>query len=553
MKEEKKSLSDIPLSTGETLKELLLYEEIPSWWLVDVLINIDLNIDIWRQRYIFKLIHQFLIDTFPKSIVLSSFVSKLLYGSIECINGVDIKKEGNRKYSLLLTPVSSGRWIKIGGDYESGSKLKNPYYDDIYSLLSSNIDILTIYSSYPFPDTFNKYFKITKKYTYPITALMNCWEWDIGHKIIKAISHYKMIYARLEKDIDWLDKISDYTGKNVNDILNVLKYHITCLLPYRIEYYLLLDRMISRIKPNVLFLVGEQTADGRCWIYIGRKYGIPVIALQHGLILSDDPTYLHHHVNDIAGISPPHYKSLLSFPIPNLTLVWGKNEYKLLLTKAGYSPNQLEIVGNPRYDKLSHVFTLYSKEVFCRKYGININNRLILWPTQSHGHNLDETIEYIHEIFTAITEIQNITLIIKPHPAEGNTYIEIIREYLKSYDLNALIMKNDTDTTEQIFISDLVIIKNTTVGQEAVAMHKPIIILDYSAEPDAGKYAAEGVAKGIYKKGLLKDAIIKLLNDDREQEIHRSTYIEKYMHKIDGLSAKRCADIITSFVADDAK
>lgn len=551
MKEEKESLSDIPLSTGETLKELLLYEEIPSWWLVDVLINIDLSIDIWRKRYLFKLIHQFLIDTCPKSIVLSSFVSKSLYRLIEYINGMYIKKESSSKYSLILTPVSSGRWIKIGGENKFGSKLKNPYYDDIYSILSSNIEILTIYSSYPFPDTFNKYYRINKKYEYPITALMNYWSWDIGHKIIKAISHYKLIYARLEKDIDWLDKICGYTGKNRNDILNVLKYHITCLLPYRIEYYLLLDQMIRGIKPNLLFLVGEQTADGRCWIYIGKKYGIPVIALQHGLILPDDPTYLQHHVNDISEISNPYDKNLLSFPIPNLTLVWGKNEYNLLLTKAGYSPNQLEIVGNPRYDKLSRVFNLYSKEVFCRKYGINIYDRLILWPTQSHGHNLDETIEYIHEIFTAITAIQNITLIIKPHPAEGNTYIEIIREYLKSYNLNAVIMKNDTDTTEQIFISDLVIIKNTTVGQEAVAMHKPIIILDYSANPDAGKYVAEGVAKGIYEKGMLKDAILNLLNDDKEQEIHRSMYIEKYMYKIDGHSAKRCADIITSLISKD--
>jgi len=553
MKEEKKSFSDIPLSTGETLKELLLYEEIPSWWLVDVLINIDLNINIWRQRYLFKLIHQFLIDKCPTSIVLSSFVSKLLYRSIEYINGVDITVESNSKHSLILTPVSSGGWIKVGAENKHSSTLKNPYYDDIYAKLSPNIDIFTIYSSYPFPDTFKRYYSIKKKYAYPTTALMNYWSWDIGHKITKAISHYKKIYARLENDTNWLEKISDLTGKSVHDILNVLKYHITCLLPCRIEYYLLLDRVIGRIKPDLLFLVAEHEAEGRCWIYIGKKYGVPVIALQHGLILPDDPAYLQHHVNDISKISSPHYEKLLSFPIPNLTLVWGKNEYDLLLTKAGYSSNQLEIVGNPRYDKLFNISKLYSKEVFCQKYGINLNDKLLLWPTQSHGHDINETLEYTHEIFAAISEIQNITLIIKPHPVEGNTYIDIIREHLKSYRLNAVIMKNDTDTTEQIFVSDLVIIKNSTVGQEAVAMHKPIIVLDYSADPDAGNFVTEGVAKGVYEKGTLKNAILQLLDTDIDQEMNRATYIEKYMHKIDGFAAKRCEDNIFSLISDDAK
>jgi UDP-N-acetylglucosamine 2-epimerase len=92
------------------------------------------------------------------------------------------------------------------------------------------------------------------------------------------------------------------------------------------------------------------------------------------------------------------------------------------------------------------------------------------------------------------------------------------------------------------------ITRHSTTATEAVALNKPVIILNLSGEPDPMGYVKEGVALGVYKGKDLKPAIEKLLKDDSGLAKNRERYIEKYLYKVDGKASERVVGVICEMI-----
>ena len=140
--------------------------------------------------------------------------------------------------------------------------------------------------------------------------------------------------------------------------------------------------------------------------------------------------------------------------------------------------------------------------------------------------------------------LEGVSLVIKQHPAEPEKFTDEIMRQIDSYGINAVITPKNSDTYEQLFVCDLMITRHSTTAMEAVALGKPVIILNLSGKPDPVEYVQEGVALGIYNSDDLFAAMKRLLVDDSELSAQRERYIEKYLYKIDGRSTQRVIDII---------
>ena len=116
--------------------------------------------------------------------------------------------------------------------------------------------------------------------------------------------------------------------------------------------------------------------------------------------------------------------------------------------------------------------------------------------------------------------------------------------------MNAVVTPKSSDTYEQLFVCDLMIARHSTTAMEAVALNKPVIILNLSGEPDPVEYVKEGVASGVYKAEDLKPTIEKLLKDDSELAKNRKSYIEKYLYKIDGNASERIVKLIERIIEE---
>jgi len=202
------------------------------------------------------------------------------------------------------------------------------------------------------------------------------------------------------------------------------------------------------------------------------------------------------------------------------------------------------VTGLPRYDILIHAHEVYSRQAFLERYNLDARHKIVHWSTQCHVLSQEENASNFKAIFGAINNLEGVSLVIKQHPAEPEKFTEEIMRQMKSYGINAVITPKNSDTYEQLFVCDLMITRHSTTAMEAVALGKPVIILNLSGKPDPVEYVQEGVALGIYNSGDLCAAMKRLLVDDSEMSAQRERYIEKYLYKIDGEATHRVIDII---------
>ena len=119
---------------------------------------------------------------------------------------------------------------------------------------------------------------------------------------------------------------------------------------------------------------------------------------------------------------------------------------------------------------------------------------------------------------------------------------------------NKVIIPDKGDnTTEMVYISDAVILHSSTTGQEAIAFHKPLIIMDFATIPDYARYVEEGVGIPVFKTGILADVIRSLMNKESciSAEI-QDNYVHNHMYKIDGLSTERISNIVLKQIRNNS-
>ena len=299
--------------------------------------------------------------------------------------------------------------------------------------------------------------------------------------------------------------------------------------------------IIDKVKPKSLFLTCEYCGIHKQFTYMGDLKNVPVFALQHGII------------------TPTHYGYIFDkeekgkITLPDKTCVFGQYHYDLLTKNSIYEPDQVVVTGQPRYDVLFYADKIYSKERFFTEYKINPAHKIVLWTTQCHSLSEEENNKNFKAVFKTMQNLKDTTLIIKQHPGEREEDTKMIEEFLSKYEISAVVTPKSSDTYEQLFVCDLMITRHSTTAMEAVALNKPVVILNLSGEPDIVEYVKEGVALGVYKEEDLEPAIVGLLKDDSELARNREKYIEKYLYKIDGKATERVVGVIEGMIKEGRK
>ncbi len=537
---------ETPIAGGKTISELLSYQGIGYWWFIDTAL----------YRYLKRAettpLHNILAkipNLLPAFLFVGDIIDFIEWNIIEIISQQKLKDSNSRNKPLILYRLQLEEWTEFL--LHKKPILRNKYHSDIIDSLPNTIQILAPYEI-PYPvflhsDKIKIYRNILNKQgnsSLNSTVMVKYWSIDVWRQAKNAASHFNTIWKQIERNDEWFVKWGELTNVDPNQIKRFLEIQIRCMIPYWVRYNTICENMIRKERPNVMIMTNEQMSNGRGWIYTAKKFSIPTIGIQHGVI-ANHPAYFNHSIQDISSIAD---NGQISYPIPDVTIVWGKKEYDLLMCEAFYPNNRLALTGNPRYDSLIHISSKYSRDAVCSRYNIDPSNKLILWATQSHGWGMEENYAYFDEIFLSLQDLENVTLIIKQHPVEGDKYTQLICDYIKKSKISVIHPDKTADTTEMVYVSDLIILKNSTTGQEAVVFHKPMIVMDFSTNPDAAEYVKEGVAAAVYNKGELKEKIITLLYDGADISSTQDSYIENHMYKIDGKASLRCANIIYKYV-----
>ena len=372
--------------------------------------------------------------------------------------------------------------------------------------------------------------------------------WDIIRRVFKTTKKYEEEWNKLKNNNKFIDSLN-YEGIQKAEFLkDYFDNFFTNKTFLQILYIELIRRAIEVEKPDLILLSCIECPFGSAAVIAGKLKGVQTLDIQHGVINPYHFGYIQAkdeiaHGDDITPCCP----------IPDKTAVYGHYHKELLTEMSIYPEGNVVVTGSPRYDILYHADKVYCKEKFLSKYKINSNHNIILWTTQCHGLTNDENIKNFKAVFRTMQNLKDVTLVIKQHPIEEKIYTKMIKGYLNKYGIDAVIPPKSSDTYEQLFICDLMITRHSTTAMEAVALNKPVIILNLSGEPDAVDYVEQGVALGVYKEEDLKTAIEKSLKDDSELAKNRAKYIEKYLYKVDGKATERVVNVIEEMIEESKR
>jgi hypothetical protein len=144
-----------------------------------------------------------------------------------------------------------------------------------------------------------------------------------------------------------------------------------------------------------------------------------------------------------------------------------------------------------------------------------------------------------------VARLPELRLVVKPHPQANDTAEwEVLGRTLEA---GRFAVTTDYCLDTLLAASDAVIVQWTTVGLQAIARQKPVIVLRYTGEETEVVWAAEGAAIRVEEPGGLEEALRKVLWDQGVRDhLERNSrrLLQRYLFLNDGRAWERIANAI---------
>lgn len=332
---------------------------------------------------------------------------------------------------------------------------------------------------------------------------------------------------RLARLLDYRKKLVRYcrntpTFKDEFDqyIFSKVKQLTSQLMVSAARYDLSLS-LFRRIKPITVGGDNELTFVKYPMICAARKLGIPTYGIQHGGISMQNIDYSFTE------------KDRAHHPYPDLTMVWGEDAIERLCTHSAYPPEKLKLVGQVRTDVIP-VLRAVDRSSLLKNY--TPGQKVVVFAGQSLPKMPEMRQRLARDIVRLYQDLQNVRLIIKPHPNELKD-MSLYHELAAELDVEIDISTDDLYVL--ISACDAVITFYSTVGAEAIYFGKALLLLDYDGMDGAG-YIKQQVGYHCASYDELKWHIERLSANELPAELpaHKD-YLKRKVYKIDGNSRFR--------------
>lgn len=530
-----RNISNTKVNDGISLKNILDWEGISLWWFFDIPLYSKINDLVIKNFQKTKKNTMSSLSSLTRYYILAKILIRFFLGHL-----VTCRKNSNTPKILCISytvnwkdsinPCSNKpkNDLMLGGIIDALEK-----EGFVVTALDQDCRFLVDFRN------FHEKALYTKGTWKPVETYLT---FDAVRKSCNAGKKFGDEWNKLQNNQNFIESLK------YNNLLlfDLLKEDFEKLFKYKtfeaVLYIELVKRAIEIEKPNLILMTYEYGALGKSTVIAGKLKGIPTVAVQHGVITPTHKGYMYSK-NEIL---PDGSAKLPYYPIPEKTAVSGYY-YKYLLTKvSGYPENSVVLTGQPRYDILYYADKIYDKKQVFKELKISPDKKLVLWTTQTHGFPLDENKKNISAVYNAIKSFRNIQLVIKLHPNENQK----ATLYKKDRTFKPLIMSGKANTYALLYACDLLITKHSTTAAEAIALNKPVIILNLSGMEDVVDYVKEGVATGVYNEKDLKQKIEQLLRNDAELRKNRKRYVEKHLYKIDGKATERIVNLIKKTIKE---
>ncbi|MFC1979245.1 glycosyltransferase family 4 protein, partial [Chloroflexota bacterium] len=391
-----KSFPSIKIRNGKDIKELLAYNGISIWWLLDEVL--------YRSPYLFKQLQatikhliafEYIVKVEKPSRIYyinnDSCVSKVLDfvcreksirtakaasspGIRQALSNwikVKIFQYGpllhmlvRKVYWIILTQIhprvkkitKNARLLMFLGDHlrdvhdPTTGKIKKGdlYFDSVLDLLRKDYDVVSV--GHP---TIIWSISIIKEQMqnpgviyYPFENYLSI---KVLMKAVQAAIKIHKIYQHLAKTSAFQQSLNLY-GIPVYDLIKqkLALFFSSSFLLRIVAYIEMVNNLVATERPNAILLGDGATAD-RALIAVAKGNGIPTIVTMHGYALTPYVPRFNHIADDIG----PRFEATSPYcPMADKYIVYGEYDKDMMIRRAMY-PEEDIIIGVPRYDILA--------------------------------------------------------------------------------------------------------------------------------------------------------------------------------------------------------
>jgi hypothetical protein len=290
------------------------------------------------------------------------------------------------------------------------------------------------------------------------------------------------------------------------------------------------ERLLGELRPGVLYLDREGTRTK--WIVAARRRGIPVVAIQHGMIYPGNPEYCQ----------PTHPAA----PRPDVTCVFGQAERDLLIEQGGYPADAVVVTGSPRADPRAarQPITDDERAVVRHELGVVDGARLLV-VSVAHNQVMGDLYAATMIAATLGGPLPGIHIVIKVHPQDrGHAGYDRLLAGLAAagaYPVSTVTIVRDMDIYRLLRSADAHIGQYSTVLTDAVVAGTPNMIAVGHAYADPLGHVAAGVAVPVRSV----DDVRAFMADPRPPtEADRTRFLDRHFEP--GDAAGRIAELLVA-------
>jgi hypothetical protein len=267
-------------------------------------------------------------------------------------------------------------------------------------------------------------------------------------------------------------------------LLDRLRTDLTRTVTIDVHQLARIERLLAELRPGAILLTQEGVRTP--WLTAGARAGVPVFAVQHGVLYPSHPGYADR----------PHP----SLRTATTTFVYGDYERRVLLAGA-YGPDAVEVSGSPRLDLDVAVGTAdvatAERAAVRAELGVATDDKLLVVSTLHTGFVRRTHLVHMLER-TLAGPLPGIHVVFKQHPGERDPgpYAALLQGHAEAggYSPPQMTVVRDIDLYRLLRAADAHLGHLSTVLTDAVAAGTPNLIAIVEGHADLLGYVAAGVA-----------------------------------------------------------
>ena len=243
------------------------------------------------------------------------------------------------------------------------------------------------------------------------------------------------------------------------------------------------ERLLRELKPAVMLADHEGVRTE--WLAAARRMGIPIVAVQHGVIYPNNPEYCH-----------PLHAGLVR---AEMTCLFGTYERDILVEMSGYQPAQVRVTGSSRADPDAALVPDSADEraEVRRSLGVADDDRLLVVSVAHNPVSGDlHSVNMVAQLLDG--PLPGVHVVFKRHPQDKveGVYQALMAGLARAggYPQAPMSVVRDIDLYRLLRTADAHLGQYSTVLTDAVVAGRPNMIAVGQAYDDILGYVAARVA-----------------------------------------------------------